>query len=36
MLQRNSKLSALLVVGALLAVAAVDGLGVWHSVNFTW
>jgi hypothetical protein len=36
MLQWNSKLSALLVLGALIGVAAVNALGVLHSLNFTW
>ena len=36
MLQWNSKFTALLVLGAIVAVAAVNGLGVWLSLNFTW
>ena len=36
MLQWNSKFTALLVFGALVAVAATNGLGVWQSLNFTW
>jgi hypothetical protein len=36
MLQWNSKITALLVFGALVAIAAVNGLGFWLSLNFTW
>jgi hypothetical protein len=34
MLQWNSKITALLVVAALVAVAAANGVGIW--LNFTW
>jgi hypothetical protein len=34
MLQWNSKITALLVVAALVAVAASNGVGIW--LNFTW
>jgi hypothetical protein len=36
MLQWNSKFTTLLVVGGLIAIAAVNGLGSWLSINFTW
>jgi hypothetical protein len=34
MLQWNSKITALLVLAALVAVAATNGTGIW--LNFTW
>jgi hypothetical protein len=34
MLQWNSKITALLVLVALLAIAATNGTGIW--LNFTW
>jgi len=36
MLQWNSKITALLVLVALVAIAASNGLGSWLSLNFTW
>jgi Flp pilus assembly pilin Flp len=36
MLQWNPKITALLVLGTLVAIAAVNGLGSWLSLNFTW
>jgi hypothetical protein len=36
MLQWNSKFTALLVLGALIAASAANGLGAWQSLNFTW
>jgi hypothetical protein len=34
MLQWNSKITALLVLAALVAIAATNGAGIW--LNFTW
>jgi hypothetical protein len=34
MLQWNSKITALLVLVALLTIAATNGTGIW--LNFTW
>jgi hypothetical protein len=34
MLQWNSKITALLVVAALVALAVANGAGIW--LNFTW
>lgn len=36
MLQWNSKITALLVFAVLVAIAAMNGMGEWLSLNFTW
>ena len=36
MLQWNSKITALIVVALLVAMAAINGFGIFFSLNFTW
>jgi hypothetical protein len=36
MLQWNSKITALIVFAVLVAMAAVNGIGFFLSLNFTW
>jgi hypothetical protein len=36
MLQWHPKTTALVVLAALIVIAAVNGLSIWFSVNFTW